>query len=340
MSGENDTEKSILDGVLSESDSGGTEDASVETTQETTQQTGATRQPDATTSSGGNKKPTGQQRQGTEQQQQQQQQTTQQTGGRNPGDLVDQQGRIIARAGAERRIFERAANYIKPIYDAKMRELQTQIDTLQQATNDQQFGLTPQQGIIGRQMMQAWLKNPTELVRYLLTELKKSGQNIEGVGNGVDTQAIQDMLDERLAPILQDREAAQQQQEIVAGVQQEYDSFIGRYPDARLHEEDIASLLREDDSLSPEVAYFRLQNFALRNGLDWNRPLKPQIEAIIAQRGRQGGNGNRPLRGMPTGRGSATVQGRAAASDGSVAHESTPTRDIVRNAMRQAGFQI
>lgn len=327
------TEDTILDNALAQ-DAGGNDGGSTTDTSGTTQGgTGGTTGQSGTPASqpaGGNQgaQPGGQQ--------QQRQTPPTQAPPRNPGDLVDRRGNVLASAGAERRVFEKAHKYVEAEFKQHVSSLEAQVTALEGAnTGWQTLGLTAQEAQTGAQLMAAFKKNPVDVVKYLLTEAQKSGHSIEGVGGSANIDAFASLLDERLGPLTANHEAQVQQQQIRQEVEQEYTSFMGRYPDAVTHEDDIAALLKEDNDLSPEVAYLKLQAFAFRNGLDWTKPLGAQVQARIATA--KGGTQQPQRTGMPSGR---SVNGAAPMANGTVAHEATPTRDIVRNAMLAAGYKF
>jgi len=350
MSSENSTEKSILDGVLGEEEDVTT---GVESGDDpTTTADGQTQNPGSADTSGATQDGTrrGQRDPGAGPRpdpnkgtqpgsagKQPAQAATKPPQGANPGDLVDPQtGEILARAGGERRVYERAERRVRNAVKAQLDSLNAQVETFKQSTNYDRYGISPQEASVGLQLISAWKKNPVETLKYLLTEAKAMGHNIDDLGGGgaIDAAAIKRMVDQAVEPLVNDRKASQAEQEARNKVDTEFRAFATKYPDYKPHEADIAKLLRENDDISPEVAYLQLQAFALRNSLDWSKPLGPQI---LARSGGAQPSGQQ-RQGLPVGR---NVSGAAPVGTArTVAHESTPTRSIVMEAMREAGYKI
>jgi hypothetical protein len=111
----------------------------------------------------------------------------------------------------------------------------------------------------------------------MLVEAKALGHNIEGIGEGVDTAAIQKMLDQRLAGIEKPKEQSQVQQ--VPTVDNDDDLFVQAYPDAAQHMDVYLDMLKKNPKLSNTELYFTVKNWADSNGYDYSKPLKPQIDA-------------------------------------------------------------
>jgi hypothetical protein len=336
---ESGTEKDIVDLALEHdgTETGGAEDASLTGQEAEGAGEGGAVGADGDGDGGGANTAAAGQQGGKGNQQQQTEPPPQDQNAPRPGDLVDQRtGQVLARSGAERRIFERASRYLDQHYAGQMQGLQAQVEAYQNAHQlVAQHGLDPSEISYAYQLLGSFKRDPVKTVEFLLTQVRAAGHNIEGVG-GTDTAAIAAMIDQRLQPLLGDREAIAQEQALHNEVEQEYTAFVSQFPDAVTHEADIAQLIERNPRLTPSEAYFRLQNFALRNGLDWSKPLQAQFNA--RQGGQQQDNrGN--TRGLPTGRGGAVPRQSRQAQNGA-AHELTPTRDIVKDAMRAAGYTI
>lgn len=256
------------------------------------------------------------------------------------GNLVDGQGNIVARAGKERRLWERVQRY----EHFEVPELRKQVEQLtqQQAQTQvlnnvpQQLGLSNEDVLQGMRLIASYKKDPVATINYILTEARAAGHNIQGQDQGrIDLAAVSRLLDERLKPITEDRAAHQRQQEVQAQAEREYNDFITRFPDAVPHEDVIARLLQRDTRLSPEAAYYQLRLFAQQNGLNWNQPLQPQVLAL--QSGNDGAQQQQTMLPMSGGRGgNAPVQDRQQAAR--LADVDADTADIVKEAMREAGL--
>lgn len=201
----------------------------------------------------------------------------------NPQDLVDANGNIIAKAGAERRFYEENVKLkrerdifntqvmpkLRQNYDAMLARVQA-YETAMKSMNT--GDLTPQDVQTGMDLIRQWKKSPQETLKFLLTQAKGYGMNIDGIG-GIDASAINQMLDEKLKPFIQEREANIQRQRIEQQSIQQYNDFIQKYPDAEKHTEELAYLLRKNPSMSLDAVYYMLRNHYSTKGYDFNTPL-------------------------------------------------------------------
>ena len=201
----------------------------------------------------------------------------------NSQDLLDENGNVIAKAGAERRFYEENIKLkrdrdifntqvmpkLRQNYDAMV----SRVKAYEDAMKSMQSGdLTPQDIQTGMELIRQWKKSPQDTLKFLLTQAKSYGINVEGFG-GVDVSAINQMLDEKLKPFIQEREANLQRQQIHDQSIKQYNDFIQRYPDAEKHTEELAYLLRKNPSMSLDAVYFMLRNHYSTKGYDFNTPL-------------------------------------------------------------------
>ncbi len=254
------------------------------------------------------------------------------------GNLVDQAGNVIAKAGKERRLWEKVQRY-EHFEVPQMRE---QIQTLtnesaqKEVLNNvpRQLGLSDEETLQGMRLIASYKKDPVATINYILTEARSAGHNLQGVGQGqVDLAAINRLLDQRLGPLLEDRETQQRQNDANVQAQTQYNDFITRFPDAATHEDVIARLLAGDPKLSAEAAYYQLKLWVQEKGLNWNQPLQAQLNAAAPQ----GANTQPAVPPIGGGRGgnAPVIDTQQAAS---VADADADTGDIVRAAMREAGM--
>lgn len=201
----------------------------------------------------------------------------------NPQDLVDADGNIIAKAGAERRFYEENVKLkrerdifnsqvmpkLRQNYDAMLAKVQA-YETAMKSMNT--GDLTPQDVQTGMDLIRQWKKSPQDTLKFLLTQAKQYGMNIDGIG-GIDTAAINQMLDEKLKPFVQEREVNIQRQRIEQQSIQQYNDFIQKYPDAEKHTEELAYLLRKNPSMSLDAVYYMLRNHYSTKGYDFDTPL-------------------------------------------------------------------
>lgn len=273
---------------------------------------------------------------------------------RGADDIVDAQGNVIARAGAERRIFEKAIPFVEGKYRERLaqgdqaqqqlrqiaprlQQAEMQVQAYQQADRTaEQFKLTPQDRSLAYNLLASYRQDPSKTLQFMIAEAAKSGISIDGLTNGLDTQVMQRMLDDRLAPVLgpiqQQQQQHAEQQRLSREVESDVETFRTQYPDATPHHADIAKLLNADHRMSPERAYWELKNYASQHGLDFNQPLGPQVYA--RQQGQTRDNAQRPLPGgFSQARNAGPVQS-------TTDYANMSTRDIVRMSLRESGFNL
>jgi hypothetical protein len=251
-----------------------------------------------------------------------------------PQDLRDAQGNVIATGGKERRFYETAQREkLRADTTSKENEtLKSQLEAINSAgTLGTQYSLSPEEITTGAQIMAAYKNDPIATIQYMLTQAQASGHNTEeiGSGGGMDAQAVKQMLETTLQPLISEHKERVDTQAVSDRAKEVYNGFMTQFPDAAVHEDSLARLLNEDNNLSPEAAYFKLQNFYLQRNLDWTKPLeKLQQEAAT----RQGENTQQQL--PEGGVAQANVTDTA-----EVADVNTSTDDIIRQAMVEAGIK-
>lgn len=251
-----------------------------------------------------------------------------------PQDLVDATGNVIAKGGKERRFYETMQNE-KSRADNLQRELATaqiKLEAVEKiGTLDKQYNLSPEQLTTGAQMMAAYIKNPVETIKYLLTQAQASGHNIEGIGTGTDMQSIKQMLTNALKPVTDTHEQSRAITERVEVATQQYNGFISTYPDAAIHEDVIAQLLDKEPNLSLEAAYYKLKSFYSERGLDFTKPLA-QLTKEAEERPATTAQG--VTESIPSG----NVNPNSVVGSDTVADVSTSIDDIIRQSMQEAGL--
>lgn len=269
------------------------------------------------------------------------------------GNLVDGRGNIVAAAGAERRHYERAQAAQRTItrLEQELQEAKSQ-DYMSQALNGapKELGLDMQETQMGLQAIAAFKKDPVATAQWMLQETMRLGYTLPQIVGGdaangqvnsgsLDLQAVRSMISEAVQPLVGDREAQQQETQRMQAAQREYDTFLAKHDFADVHEDALAGMLKKDASLTPETAYWRLREFASRNGLDFSKPLREQVQSR-AQSGNNASNGNATPQAqqerapMPNG-GAPTNDMR----DGPVMADPNDAWDtIVRQSLRDAGF--
>lgn len=260
--------------------------------------------------------------------------TTLQTGkDGSPKGLV-KDGKVIAQSGADRRHFE-VAKQEKLRADTATREVETLTAQLK-AINDAgtvgtQFGLSPEEVTTGAQLISSYKKNPLETIQYMLTQAQSNGIDVSAItgGSGADMSAVKTMLDNALKPLMDDRQKQLDTQVATERATKIYNDFSTAHPDAKVHENALAQLVRKDPSLSPEAAYLTLRNFYLEKGLDWTKPLE-----TLKQEAEVNTSGDTPPQ-PPEG---GNVSQDNVTDTAQVVDVNTSTDDIIRQSMKEAGI--
>jgi len=194
-----------------------------------------------------------------------------------PQDLVDHLGNMVARGGAERRIYERNAVSRAVQLEGENRNLKQQVDTYERANGiGSQLGLNPGEVAVGAQLIDGLKRNPIETVKNLLTELQSKGHNIEDLG-GVNVGAITTAIQEQLRPLVERFQQSDHVTRARADAETTYNNFMTAKPDARIHEDSLAHLLQQRQEagqpMSLDEAYLTLRNYYYEKSLPWDKPL-------------------------------------------------------------------
>ena len=237
--------------------------------------------------------------------QQNQEQTTNKSRGNNtPQDLVDANGNIIAKAGAERRFYEENVRLkrekenfntkvlpaLRQNYDAMLNKVQAYENTF---ASLRMGDLSNEDIQLGLELIRQWKKSPKDTMNFLLTQAKRSGIDIDSDSNTVNMEAINQMLDDKLRPFVQEREAIAEEQRIHAESRNIYNNFINKYPDAKIHSDELAYLIRKNPQESLDSIYYQLKMHYMQNGYDFNTPLAEILKQNKQQNGNNVGFNNR-----------------------------------------------
>lgn len=257
------------------------------------------------------------------------------------GSVVGPDGKIIAKAGSERRHWERARQQEQRAVAAEraVSEANQRATQAEQITHwSKQLGMSPEEHMSAVRIFGWYKKEPEQALKWLLTEAQAKGYNMQNIlggdpqAGGVNMDAMRRMIQEQVHPLVErnQQEQAWQQAQNAAG--QELQQFYAEFPDAAVHEDVVYNVMEQLPNLSLREAYLRVENWAIRQGLDTTRPLAPQVEAKKA--GRTLAQARRPAPNFPRGRGGQmdTVTGPKAAYD------EFSTNDIIRASMRENGL--
>ena len=228
-----------------------------------------------------------------------------------------------------------------PQYQRRLQEAEQQLTQLRQ-TNEgvrqytelmTQYGLKPDEAQIGLQMAAAYRRAPAEFLKSLINTTRANGVDLSslGVQPGLDPNALNLVLDQKLKPVIDWFNQNQQQAQLEQQAERDLQQFFGQYPDAVMHQNDIAVLM-EKMNISNVDAYYQLKMWAQQNQFDWNQPLVPQIEARRNGQQRQGNGSN-----FPATRRSNNYNQPVNKQDQEQFDVSTSWKDLVRQAAAASG---
>lgn len=255
------------------------------------------------------------------------------------GNIVDEQGRVIAPAGVTARLHSQNRR-LKSDLDAVIAEGQKYYEqskvysAMHEAT--QRAGISHDELATAIDMAGRMKTNPLSVAQEVVAMVSAQGYNVSDllgseVGDSIDMKAIKQLIDTRLGPITQQEQARQQGQQAEQRAVQAYESFVRQNAYADVHANDIAQVMKES-GLSPQGAYNELMGIINRHQFDPTQPLGPQIEARKAQKQQtQQPNVQHQQKPMPNGATtqSDTIGGRSQQSAGAEAS----WEDIIRSAM-------
>lgn len=204
------------------------------------------------------------------------------------GNLVDAQGRIVATAGPQRRLWEKSQKQERYIAQlerdiATLREGSANAGQLDRVAND--MHVSANDARLGMQIMGNFRRDPLSVAKWALQETLALGYTLPqitgqpGTPSDINMQAVQKMLDDRLGPLVNDRNAQKQQTEEQAQAVRAYNEFLVKHDYAEVHQETIAKLMRGNPDLTAPLAYWQLREWTIRNGFDFTQPLEPQVAA-------------------------------------------------------------
>lgn len=265
------------------------------------------------------------------------------------GNLVDASGQIVARAGAEARLYQKAHQAGQQV--AQSNEAVTQItdrfnrlataaqgvveENKQFKARDhqlQQFGLKPDEQLRAYQIFTELRDQPEVALKKLLTRAGVSGIDLAKLGlepGGFDAKSLMDLIRSEIGTAVkpvQDQaaatKAAQEQQQRDQQIQDDatakVHTFIQENPEAVPHLPVIQQLLAKPQfrGMTLEHLWDRIQLNLLRNGNTQQRT-------------------NPNSRRMPSGRGAVAPNRNGEGVDTNIAPVDTSYEQIIRDAMGQ-----
>lgn len=208
----------------------------------------------------------------------------------DPNDLKLQDGTVI-KAGPERRWYEdgRIAKQKLGISEGNVTRLNGELGTLKtkyetlEATV-KSIGLEdPQQVSSAVKLYKDLARDLPGTMQKLLAEAKALGHTFEGVGGAIDAAAITNIIDARMPKQSTQEQKQPTKEEIETQSAKDVNDFVTQFPDAVTHEGHIAALIDRSVEIGKPIsltdAYFMLKERVVADGLDWAKPLGPQLEA-------------------------------------------------------------
>lgn len=254
-----------------------------------------------------------------------------------PGDLTLNDGTIV-RAGAERRHYE-TLQVTRQQLGAREQELnttRTELNTVKakleayDAATTQLNGIDPVQAASAVKLYRDLVSDTPGTLQKLIVEAKAKGYSIEGAGAGIDTAAIIAALGSQNRPQVETPQVDYEKQ-----AQEETATFLSKYPDANLHTPEMTMLVQSHPDKTLEEIYFALKTQVVANGLDWSKPLQPQITARKQQQ--IPAPVIPPVKPLTNGRGPDVFAATDLTTDPKLV-QGDSTEDIIREAMREAGM--
>jgi hypothetical protein len=239
--------------------------------------------------------------------------------------IVDpQSGQIIAKAGTERRLFEKTQR-LGSALDEKSAKLtkyeqdDAKLDNLRGVIKN--HGMSTDEFAEGINMVLAFKSDPVGTAKKLLEQVLAMGHNVTDIlgadaGNAIEMSAVSRMLDERLKPLIAPLNEKRVQSENEKVAEAAWNKFCEDNPHAEVHDTVMDKLLGDNPGMRPQQAYNHLRDFAHKHNLDFSIPLGPQIEQLqSAPKKKEPGNLPRaPQKPFPNG---SSVR-HAAIDDGDV----------------------
>lgn len=262
-------------------------------------------------------------------------------------DLVDPiTGRVVAKGGIERRVFEEGQRHARENTQLKqqLQQAAQQIGSRDELSRvAQELNIPQESQIAALRVMSDFLRDPVKTLQMLVEEVKSKGYQIpfleQGVSPGMDLAAIQRMIDAKMQPITQQHQLAQRQAQERAQAQRVLDNFLSTHPDAEPNLGTIAQMLQAQPGLTIQDAYIKMSNWCVSNGLDYTQPIEPQIAQLQQQPTQQPQQPPANRRPLPNGR-SATGNTSMPVDQARSFNENTSWSDIIRHSMQESGLSI
>lgn len=321
----------------------------------------------------GNRQDATQQQQGQQQQQRQFGQRVREDG---RGNFVDEKGKMVARAGAERRLYEQARRFENDLINERntvqkasqaVRQLQTRLQQAEQhvqqiqqnapkeleaVSQARKSGMQDQEIALGIDIVAQLKANPIQGVRRVLQSAQAQGYNLKDIlgedvqgTSGIDMGAVKQMIDTQLQPITEAQRRQQAEEQRQQEGQQAYQQFVATHPNADVHMSLISDYVSRNPNLSAESAYYEIKMFAAQNGLDFSKPLGPQVAQTRQQQTTQQQQQQQQNMPLPNGAGMNTgfdggIGGQQPANSNASSGANDDWDSIISTSLRESGMQM
>lgn len=266
------------------------------------------------------------------------------------GNLIDPNGRIVARAGSERRLYEAKTKAERNFADIREKfeehlglmekagtmigEQQARIQELENGGIQKQFNINDEEAKEAFHVYNLIKNDATALdgLKYVLTKAAERGIDIKSLGASgaaidprVLAQSITSQMDQKLAPITQQYTQQQAEAQKREEATKQVKEFFSRNPDAQPHAQTLSQIKRDPrySGMSLDEAWSRLQAH-----------LKDQeIERLKADQSQPQQPAPMP-RGVPR---PTAPQGPRTSVDNSPVNADMAFRDIVKGVLNDYG---
>lgn len=272
------------------------------------------------------------------------------------GNVIDKDGKVLARAGSERRLYEAAHNARIDLVSAQSmaadlgNRLQQAVDLGTQAVTAyqnlqrqvqereatfKQLGLNPTQQLEAMQMYREGIDNPTQLLKKLLTRAATRGIDLtqlglQGGGN-FDPQSLMQMIREEITKHVAPVQEATRRQQQAERSEQERQQLVQR------NEQEIRSFFAQNRDL---VKYLPVFERVMRDPRYRNMSLEAigyRIKLnLLRQRENQQQNPSQ-RRSIPRGRQPVGTRGQQ--NDVPIAPVTESYDSIIKGALEKGGYQ-
>lgn len=256
----------------------------------------------------------------------------------------------LVQPGAERRYFDER-NLARQQLTLAKQDLNTanqKYQTLETRYNElnetvKKFGFEDPTTVSSAiELYKDFIKDPVTTVKELLAVLTEKGYKIDGIGSGVDTTAILNAIN-RNTPKGSEQATEPSSEEVLAEVQKELNDFFTDFPDAAIHDGIISAIIDSEAEkgnvdISLREIYFGLKQSAIERGLDWSKPLGPQMEAQRKAKTTPTQAPNNPSSPAPRAPTSTIAEGIDFSKE--TTSSGDDTEEIIRAAMRENGMRV